>query len=75
MCRSYAIKAGLDDVGTGYSSLSYLKQSPMDNKSGAITGLLLGPSKKLGTRVVAEGVETIKQYDFKKCGGNLIQGF
>ena len=89
--REIGIGIALDDFGTGYSSLSYLKQLPittlkidqsfikelpMDSKSCAITHLLLGLSKKLGMRVVAEGVETHEQYDFLKSEGcDLIQGY
>ncbi len=89
--RDIGIGIALDDFGTGYSSLSYLKQLPIttlkidqsfikelpgDSKSCAITHLLLGLSKKLGMQVVAEGVETFKQYEFLMNEGcDLIQGY
>jgi diguanylate cyclase (GGDEF)-like protein/PAS domain S-box-containing protein len=89
--REIGVGIALDNFGTGYSSLSYLKQLPittlkidqsfikelpMDNKICAITRLLLGLSKELGIRVVAEGVETIEQYNFLKSAGcDLIQGY
>ncbi len=89
--REIGVGIALDDFGTGYSSLSYLKQLPIttlkidqsfikelpgDSKSCAITHLLLGLSKKLGMQVVAEGVETIEQYEFLTNEGcDLIQGY
>jgi len=89
--REIGVGIALDDFGTGYSSLSYLKQLPIttlkidqsfikelpsDGKSCAITHLLLGLSKKLGMQVVAEGVETIEQYEFLTNEGcDLIQGY
>ncbi len=55
---------------------SFIKELPGDSKSCAITHLLLGLSKKLGMQVVAEGVETIEQYEFLTNEGcDLIQGY
>ncbi len=89
--RDIGVGIALDDFGTGYSSLSYLKQLPIttlkidqsfiselpgDNKSSAITKLLLGLAKDLDMKVVAEGVETWEQYELLKNEGcDLIQGY
>lgn len=89
--KENGIKIALDDFGKGYSSFSYLKQLPIttlkidktfidtisiDVKSSYIVGLMISLGKKVGLSVVAEGVETIEQFQrlFKyKC--NKIQGY
>lgn len=85
------ISIALDDFGKGYSSLSYLKNFPAnilkidksfidniltDGKESAIVEAMIDLSHNLGLKVVAEGVENIKQADFlyqKKC--DFIQGY
>ncbi len=85
------ISIALDDFGKGYSSLSYLKNFPanilkidksfidnilIDGKESAIVEAMIDLSHKLGIKVVAEGVEDIKQAEFlenKKC--DYIQGY
>jgi EAL domain-containing protein (putative c-di-GMP-specific phosphodiesterase class I) len=85
------VRIAVDDFGTGYSSLSYLKKfhvhslkidksfikgignSP-DEAAIARAIISLGHSMKM--KVVAEGVETEKQFSFlksQKC--NEVQGF
>ncbi|MBL8629049.1 MAG: EAL domain-containing protein [Rhodospirillaceae bacterium] len=85
------VSFSMDDFGTGYSSLSNLQAFPVrrlkvdgsfvagigkrkdDEK---IVEAIIGLSKSLGLRVVAEGVETADQARFlKACGCEEIQGF
>ncbi len=69
----------IDDFGTGYSSLTRLKHLPISTlkidqsfvqdvvdhpEGGIIVCCLIALGKNLGLNVVAEGVETEKQYEF-----------
>ena len=71
----------MDDFGTGYSSLSNLRAFPFDkikidgsfirsvnsNEQGAaIVRSVLGLGRALKLVVLAEGVETIAEFDFLK---------
>lgn len=66
------VQLSIDDYGTGYSSLAYLQDMPVEelkldkafidklvrnDASAAIVGSTIGLARKLGMRVVAEGVE------------------
>jgi len=80
-----------DDFGTGYSSLSYLQKFPFDRlkidrsfiermgddtKSGAIVKTILMLGENLGIEVVAEGIETVQQFEhLKRLGCQLGQGY
>lgn len=85
-------RIALDDFGTGYSSLSYLQNIPahslkidrsfivaLDNDtrgSRAIIAAIASLARELGLTVVAEGVETQKQWDqLGEYAIDLIQGF
>jgi diguanylate cyclase (GGDEF)-like protein/PAS domain S-box-containing protein len=88
---SLGITISLDDFGTGYSSLSYLKRFPIntlkidrsftmgipdDTNDCAIASAIIGIAKQLRHKVIAEGVETEKQFNFlKEAGCNELQGY
>lgn len=91
MLRDYGVRVSLDDFGTGYSSLSYLKGLPIDtlkidksfvdtlvtdDTTRIITESIISMVKKLGFETVAEGVETLEQYEYlKTIHCDNIQGF
>ena len=88
--KGLGVEIAIDDFGTGYSSLSYLQRFPIstikidqsfvhdiDGDSGeAIVSAIIAMGTSLKQRVVAEGIETNKQFTFLKshhCGEG--QGF
>lgn len=89
--RSFGVRVSMDDFGTGYSSLSYLRRFPFDkikidqsfirtlddsNDCLAIVRAVLGLGRSLGMSVVAEGVETLAQFDIlKREGCEQLQGY
>ncbi|MGC8650702.1 MAG: EAL domain-containing protein [Hydrogenobaculum sp.] len=84
-------KISIDDFGTGYSSLAYLKDlnadilkidmsfvknMTQDRKSAALVKAIIDISKEFEIKNVAEGVETIEQYEMlKDMGVDYVQGF
>ncbi|NOZ79216.1 MAG: EAL domain-containing protein [Acidobacteria bacterium] len=75
--RALGIQLQVDDFGTGYSSLSYLQRFHYDTlkidrsfiaemtssvDADAIIETILGLANLLGMNVIAEGVETIQQF-------------
>lgn len=79
--KSLGVQIALDDFGTGYSSLNYLREIPVDrikidqsyvknidSKRGddVIIQAIIAMAKSLNLEVIAEGVETKRQYDFLK---------
>ena len=89
--KRMGVSLAVDDFGTEYSSLSRLKLLPVDRikidmqfvqgvekneKDQAISKIIIGLSKNLNLKVVAEGVETGPQLEFfsrKMC--DEVQGF
>jgi diguanylate cyclase len=89
--RNLGVGISIDDFGTGYSSLNYLTTLPInglkidrsfikevttDSDAATILSAILGLAEQLKLKVVAEGVETMKQLSFlKDTGCQAIQGF
>ena len=89
--RDAGVQVALDDFGIGYSNLSLLSLLPLDvlkidrslvqgiaqlSKSEAIIGAIVGMTRALGCRSIAEGIETAEQFDFLRLHGcDCGQGF
>ncbi|MCU7904695.1 MAG: EAL domain-containing protein [Candidatus Thiodiazotropha sp. (ex Epidulcina cf. delphinae)] len=89
--REQGIRVAIDDFGTGYSSLSYLKRFPVDSikidrsfvcdvtddpENAALCEAIIAMAHHLGIKVVAEGVETVQQWQFLRDGGcDFAQGY
>ncbi|CAM2008882.1 sensor domain-containing protein [Acanthopleuribacter pedis] len=85
------LRFSVDDFGTGYSSLSYLRRFPAKmlkiersflqevvhrRDDAALVEAMISLAHKLNMTVVAEGVETLAQWDFlKECDCDFMQGF
>ena len=89
--RDRGCQLALDDFGTGYSSLTQLYRLPFselkidrsfvslidqDKDALAITLSIIDLSKRLGLKVVAEGIETASQYaQLIEAGCHVGQGY
>jgi diguanylate cyclase (GGDEF)-like protein/PAS domain S-box-containing protein len=77
--RAKGVQVAVDDFGTGYSSLSYLQKFSIDAlkidqsfvrrittapDETTIVTAVIGMARSLKLRVVAEGVETLKELEF-----------
>lgn len=89
--RKMGVGVAIDDFGTGYSSLSILKHLPIDRlkidrsfirdlpedaQDVGIVEAIIAVGRKLGLRLIAEGVENQEQLEFlrrQQC--DEIQGF
>jgi diguanylate cyclase (GGDEF)-like protein len=89
--KQMGVSITIDDFGTGYSSLSYLTRLPIqgikidqrfvhgleqNHSDEAITQAIIAISHSMGLRCIAEGVETIAQFEFlKNHGCEEAQGY
>lgn len=89
--RDLGVGLSIDDFGTGYSSLSYLKKFPVSTlkidrsfimglphnvEDEALVSAILAMANSLNLKVVAEGVETLRQSKFLKLKGcQYVQGY
>ncbi|HTJ01330.1 MAG TPA: GGDEF domain-containing protein [Methylovirgula sp.] len=89
--RAKGLRIALDDFGTGFASLTHLLTVPVDiikvdksfihclapdGPSSAIVEGMIGIARKLGIKIVAEGVETEDQAQLlRQFGCALAQGY
>ena len=89
--RVNGVEVSIDDFGTGYSSFSYLKDFSIDyikidksfvgsisdnNNDIALCEAIIMMAKKLGILVIAEGIETLEQFEkLKQAGCDFGQGY
>jgi EAL domain-containing protein (putative c-di-GMP-specific phosphodiesterase class I) len=85
------VEISIDDFGTGYSSLAYLTTLPISElkidrsfvrdlgitpQSSAVVTAITSLARALGLRVVAEGVENLRQMEvLHRLGCGVMQGF
>ncbi|WP_269930859.1 putative bifunctional diguanylate cyclase/phosphodiesterase [Aminobacter sp. HY435] len=85
------LSVAVDDFGTGYSNLAYLidfsfqklkidrsfvSRMETDSNSGAVVSTIVGLSRALGVRTIAEGVETENQATLLRAAGcQVVQGY
>ena len=89
--RTAGYTIAIDDFGTGYSSFGYLKELPVDwvkldqsfvrdlpenTQSREISAATVAICKRLGYKVIAEGVETLEALQFLiEHGYDAVQGY
>jgi EAL domain-containing protein (putative c-di-GMP-specific phosphodiesterase class I) len=89
--KRLGVGLSLDDFGTGYSSLTHLRRFPIDEikidrsfvgdcgsagGNAAITAAIIAMARRLGLRVVAEGVEEPHQLAFiLENEADVVQGY
>jgi len=85
------IEISIDDFGTGYSSLAYLTTLPISElkidrsfvrdlgitlQSSAVVTAIIALARSLGIRVIAEGVENLRQMEvLHRLGCHTMQGY
>jgi len=89
--KELGVKIAIDDFGTGYSSIGYLRHLPIDtikidrsfisqlehdHQTAAIVNTITTLAHTLGMKVVAEGVENVRQLEILRVAGcDWVQGF
>jgi EAL domain-containing protein (putative c-di-GMP-specific phosphodiesterase class I) len=89
--RDQQFKVALDDVGAGYSTLTMLqdvrpdyskldkalvRNVDTDEYKAVLLSKLLEASRQLGVTTIAEGVETVGEYEWlREHGADYVQGF
>jgi EAL domain-containing protein (putative c-di-GMP-specific phosphodiesterase class I) len=89
--RQRGFKIALDDFGAGYSGLNLLADVPADivkldmdltrnlpqrPAALAIVKLMVQLARTLGNQLIAEGIETVDEYNaLRRCGIHLMQGY
>ena len=89
--KELGIKIALDDFGTGYSSLNDLTSFQVDTikidrsfvmgcignqRNRVIIRTIIAMGHSLGMGIIAEGIETLEQYEFlKECECDECQGY
>jgi len=89
--RDAGVEVAIDDFGTGYSSLAYLKRFDIDYlkidqsftkgleddpNDLALSEAIIVMAHKLGLKVIAEGVESVKQQEIlANAGCDFAQGY
>jgi len=89
--KEIGVEVSIDDFGTGYSSLAYLTTLPISElkidrsfvrdlgitpQSSAVVTAIIALARSLGHRVIAEGVETLRQMEvLHRLGCGVMQGY
>lgn len=89
--KRHGFALALDDFGSGYSGLNLLAALGVDlikldmllvrdvhqrERSAAIVRSVSAMCSEMGVRVLAEGIETVEEYEFlRACGITLMQGY
>jgi EAL domain-containing protein (putative c-di-GMP-specific phosphodiesterase class I) len=89
--RHRGFKVALDDFGAGYCGLNLLADFPADiikldmdltrnlpqrPTALAIVKLMVDLTRTLGSQLIAEGIETVDEYNaLSRCGIHLMQGY
>jgi len=89
--QKHGVKIAIDDFGTGYSSFAYLNNLPvnfikidrsfvtdltLDSNEYAMIEMLCKLARKIGAKVIAEGVETAAEFRLlSRAKVDLLQGY
>lgn len=89
--KDFGVSIAIDDFGSGFSSLGHLQRLPLNRlkidrvfvsdlqaggSGSSIAEMIVKLSRMLGLGVIAEGVETVQQFDaLRDMGCQEVQGF